>query len=179
MTLSRTFALGLAAMTLTAGAAAANTVYIDDGYPATFSVECPDGCLGVVRDGPPHLDPDKADAFNLSNASEATIASTLSSLVMKTFETSVIQKYDVSGDGTDYAFDVTPGYFFTKYGQLTAFFFTDTAQNVTFLKNGKGPGELSNYGTAGVGVIPLPAAGWLMVAGLGGLAAARARRRSG
>ena len=50
--------------------------------------------------------------------------------------------------------------------------------SVFFNKEGNDPG-LSNYGTISTpNVIPLPAAGWLLIAGLGGLAAVKRRKRA-
>jgi hypothetical protein len=49
------------------------------------------------------------------------------------------------------------------------------------LKTGRGPAGLSNYGSIEVGhpeVIPLPAAGWLLLGGFAGLAALKRRRRT-
>lgn len=70
---------------------------------------------------------------------------------------------------------VGPGIFFTKYGNWRSYFSTDTEQMMTFTKEGDGPAGISNFGT--VNIIPLPAAGWLLLGGLGTLAAFRRRAR--
>lgn len=60
--------------------------------------------------------------------------------------------------------------------------FTSGSWNVTDLFNpGENNPDLSNirlFGTAVLAPIPLPAAGWLMLAGLGGLAAMRRRKKT-
>ena len=93
------------------------------------------------------------------------------------------QTFDI--DGFQYILDITG---FTVGGQFfTEFWTTENAANSAILKArftlvGPTPGQPGPTPVPGVppvpAPVPLPAAGWLMLAGLGALAAARARRRA-
>lgn len=170
-----TLTVGLLA-TFAAAKSEASSITINDTYSATFSVSCPSGCSGVLSSGA--LSPTTADAVDLDSANEDQIASYLTSVGVMVDE---VNKFDVgsgglggSGTDSDFSFDVVAGYFFTKYANLTAFFYTETAQTVTFLKDGTGKGGLSNYGT--VSEVPVPAAGLLLIGALGALGLMRRRR---
>ncbi len=163
-------AAGIAALLLSVTNSAAATITINDTSPALFEVECPSGCSGVLSDG--SLSATHSDGVEIGSANEANIASYLTSIGLAIED---VTKFDLgtgglngSGSEEDFSFDVVAGYFFTKYATFTAFFYTDTAQTVTFTKEGGGRGGLSNYGT--VSQVPVPAAGFLLLAGLGGLA---------
>ncbi len=95
------------------------------------------------------------------------------------------QTFDI--DGFQYILDITG---FTVGGQFfTEFWTTENAANSAILKArftlvGPVPGQPGPIPTPGPtpipvpAPVPLPAAGWLMLAGLGALAAARARRKA-
>lgn len=89
----------------------------------------------------------------------------------------------------------TPGYFLLKFGvgrpgpdthylfknlaDLTKIVFTDAQVDGLMAINGNDVGgKLSHYTTAGVSAVPLPATGLLLIGALGGLAAARRRRKT-
>ncbi|MDB5661592.1 MAG: sorting protein [Cypionkella sp.] len=61
------------------------------------------------------------------------------------------------------------------YNLLGNALFTDV-EWVTFTNSGKGNVRVDDIGTPAA--VPLPAAGWLMIAGLGGLAALRRKRKA-
>lgn len=142
------------------------------------SVNCA-SCFGFVWDTTQAIldtsAPLFASAFDYNPANESMIASVFSNLLGLTGEDIItatnVTKIDLTTEqnGSNFTFDVASDYFFVKYGQYTSFFSTGgNAQSVTFA--GK-PG-LSNYGE-----IPVPAAGLLLLSGLGGLAALRRRRK--
>lgn len=140
-------------------------------------------CVGFVWDATmavlDTIEPYFASAFDYDPASEARIAEVFSALLGLTgsdvLTSADVTKIDLlaSDNGSNFTFNVTTDYFFVKYGQFTSFFYTGgTAQDVTFA--GK-PG-LSNYG--GIAPIPVPAAGFLLLGALGGLAMVRRRRKA-
>ncbi len=171
-----TLAVGALALFAAAETKAA-TITISDASPATFSVMCPSGCVGILADG--SKSPTASDGVTIGSANEGNIASYLNSIGITT-TTADVTKYDLgngglggSGTGSNFSFDVVAGYFFTKYAIYTAFFYTDTAQRITFMKSGGGQGGLSNYGT--VAPVPIPAAGFLLLGGLAALGLMRRR----
>lgn len=178
-TIAATAALATTMM-LSAQAASATTITLNTSSAAVIQMECPSGCEGLIGSaGSTSWSGSSADGYDLASANEAEIATSLSGLLGITILESDVTKTNVlaTEDGTDFSYGVVAGMFFAKYGQLTSFFQTDTAQTVTFTKGDGGPAELSNYGTIDVGVVPLPAAGWLLLMGLGGLGVASRRKR--
>lgn len=162
-----------------AGQAYAATITVNDTSPATFSVYCPSGCVGVLSDGTTSAT--TSDAVEIGSASEDNIATFLSGIGIPAVEADVT-KFNrgtggLNGSGTDadFSFDVVAGYFFTKYATFTAFFYTDTAQTITFTKDGGGRDGLSNYGTVVTSEVPLPAAGFLLLGGFAALGLVRRR----
>ena len=71
-------------------------------------------------------------------------------------------------------------YIALKVGKMTAYLFNSggASQELTYV--GNSAGGLSHKTTIGGDLtpIPLPAAGWLLMAGVGGLAAMRRRKKS-
>jgi hypothetical protein len=63
------------------------------------------------------------------------------------------------------------GVYYFKFSTKLLFILSDRVQNVTFRNFEGAPGDLSRFG-----IIPLPAAAWLMLAGLGGLGLVARRR---
>ena len=174
-------ALAVVTMFATADHLQASTITIIDLPPAppTFAemtMSCPDGCVGLIGD-PATFSPDSASAYEIKPSDETTIASFFGALTGTDASLITVNKTDVPAgdDGEYFSFDVVAGYFFAKFGELTAFFFTDKDQTVTFAKGPGGPAGLSNYGT--ISVIPLPAAGVLLLSAIGGMALMRRRRK--
>ena len=172
-----TLAVGVFAL-FTAAESEAATITIDDTSPATFSLTCPSGCVGILADG--SESPTTSAGVEIGSANEGNIASYLSSIGISA-DAADVTKFDLgtgglggSGSDSNFSFDVVAGYFFTKYATFTAFFYTDTDQRVTFAKSGGGKGGLSNYGT--VNEVPIPAAGFLLLGGLGALGLMRRRK---
>ena len=87
---------------------------------------------------------------------------------------SVVFKVNDDDDGVDdnlTSIDVVAGMtYFIKKADWRAFFVADSTETITF------SASLSNYGK--LNIVPLPAAGWMLLAGVGGLAAAKRRRKS-
>jgi hypothetical protein len=63
-------------------------------------------------------------------------------------------------------------------GFASAFFYVADAQTITYYQNGQKGGGLSHTASTSVPPVPVPAAGFLMIGALGGLAALRRRTRA-
>jgi hypothetical protein len=146
-------------------------------------VEC-SSCYGFIWDATnfilDEMTPYFASAFRIGAAEEGNIAETFSALLGLTGD-DVLSKNDVTkidiedvdgADPSNFSFSVNTEYFFVKYGVWTSFFRSGGESTVKFV----GDPELSNFGE--ISPIPLPAAGWLLLAGIGGLAAARRMRKA-
>ncbi|MCI2401166.1 VPLPA-CTERM sorting domain-containing protein [Aliiroseovarius subalbicans] len=152
--------------------AAVITLATNQPASATITVDCPSGCEGLVGDPIASLSTTEAWGYRFGRASEAALASNFSTLTGLTVPASAVTK--TNGGGENFSFNVGEGWFFVKYGRWTSFLLSYAEQSVTFLKTGRGPAGLSNYGS--IAPVPLPAAGWLLIAGLGGLFMVRRRR---
>ncbi|MAM25662.1 MAG: hypothetical protein CML55_09850 [Rhodobacteraceae bacterium] len=116
-----------------------------------------------------------ADTFAGTPANEASIASQFQSITGIPTTSGNVTKFDTPQGTKDLTFNVSGGWFFVKAGQYRSYLFADGAASVFFDKSGNDPG-LSNYGYISVNAVPIPAAGFLLLAGLGGLAVLRRRR---
>jgi len=163
-----------------ASGAAAATITLNAPSAATITIDCPLGCQGYVGSPTASLSPTNADAYSIGNANEGNLAINLNGLIGTSFSVSDVSKTDLSPASEDFDFSVGAGIFFAKYGTWTSFLVSDAAQTVTFKKAGQGPAGLSNYGTIGTSVIPLPAGLPLLLSalGLGGLLRLRQKRKT-
>jgi hypothetical protein len=171
MKFTRGIAAGIAALAFTAGAASAATMTIEvrDDSKKLADLTCV-SCMGVDKTGTLGS---IAYAFPGSPADTGTVVAQFNSILTNVVASSAT-KIDVGNNTT--SFNVGGGYFFTKYGNNRSFFFADGAQTIGWNPvAGTGSG-LSNWGEIDTSVIPLPAAGWLLLAGLGGLAAMGRRK---
>lgn len=184
-----TAALGvMAGAAISVSAANAATIVINGGSaeiectaPGISSPECqgvsgsPAGALGLT-----------ADAYG-APADPASMADFLNDLMGTSFTTGVrtdlgvaddIYDGEQDGDVLEFTFTTTAEYFALKMGNNVSFF-KNLAGAVTLTvmfdradgQAGRGFGlsNITEFGEAPVGEVPLPAAAWLMIAGLGGL----------
>ena len=176
------------ALALMAGASAAATVInVDDTYPGISPLNgvltCAQTCAGLVATGPSVWAIDGAKLFlvhppNIANETAFVNTATGSSFLTGT-------KTDVSGD--PFSFVTNALYILFKIGgggqEASTFLIHNTygaGLQITWdAVDGQGAG-LSHYTTFGVAppaaVVPVPAAGFLLIGALGGLAALRRRR---
>lgn len=198
-TIAATTALA-AMMTLGANAAYATTITVSG---TDITVEC-DGalaqdCKGVIGGSLTltsnevtggalgSLSDEFADYYNIGNNSVENEIAALTELVdgftyttgVKTEDladsitnsTKDVDTYEFDSDAEYIAFKTGGGHFFLKLlGSETI--------TLNFAKNGESAGGLSHYTEFGqLSPIPLPAAGWLLLMGIGGLGVASRRRR--
>ncbi len=202
MNLTKTL-FAAAAMTLIGGAASAATVTISV-IGSSIEVDC-DGssaqpCYGLVggdwdaAGSAATLSATEASLYDVSPNNPGVEAQALDYLIdgvdNDDFVASDADKTDAGGvdslsffSAAEYiAFKVGAGHFFLKL--------TDVGTvEISFDKNGASAGGLSHYtefgnicqddnGCEPPNEVPLPAAGWLMLAGIGGIAAVRRRRKA-
>ena len=168
--------VGLFAVATAASATSVVNIQVD-GKSGTTTVTCDVtvDCDGLLVGGV--IDESNADTFAGKPADEADIAAQFKLITGIDVAASDVKKFDTVGDPNPFTFSIAGGWFFVKAGDYRSYLFSDKATDVTFLKTGNDPG-LSNYGTINTpNVIPLPAAGWLLLAGLGGLAAYGRKKR--
>lgn len=193
-------AAGVAAMTLMAGSAFANTVTLG----GAAEIECNDdndatvGCLGMtggslttsmnmVTGGTAgtldNTSPFTADVYSIGSNSEANEIAALNVLAGTSFtaaDANRVMAGDVSSDGGMTAsFTTLAEWVILKVGAGTIFIQNTTggamALNIDFSQIGMA-GGLSHY--TEVGQIPIPGALWLMGAGLAGLGFASRRKKA-
>ena len=187
---------------MSVGSASAVTVMsigdaaLDDSFTVNATITCELGCRGWVFDGAPNRDEigdgswsgDYASLFNsvqgqggssltnylpLINAVLGDGSFVLGDLTRTDVEGSL--RFDGDPDGT-ISFTTDSRYFFMTMGEnprIALFENFALGNTITFTK-GEGTG-LSHI--TEVGVIPLPAAGWLLLTALGGMAVMRRRRK--
>jgi hypothetical protein len=162
----RTTATAVAAL-LYAGMANANTLTIEDVVDDTsgpyVSITCDPDCNGIDYLG--MEDNDSAEAVPGSPANDEQIVADYTSL---TGVSPDLVSVDYKIDGEVSEFTVGPGVFFVKKADWRAFFVASAETSVTTSDT------ISNYGE--INVVPLPAGVWLLLGGLGGLAALRRKR---
>lgn len=175
---------GAAAMILIVGGAQAATLAVDDTYPGISpirgEVSCTnDACLGLVNKTTQTFSATSALLYGLPNSGAATELAFVNAATGSSFLAGI----KTTANGGSMSFTTDALYILLKIGRDPN---TTIIQN-TFGKGleitwaalgGQGAG-LSHYAEYGsVSAVPLPAAGWLMIAALGGLVTMRRRRRA-
>lgn len=176
----------LGAFLLAGGAAQASTISLVgdrvNGQNVTLNyvfgtATCSIGCLGVIASG---LSPTTALAQDFGNANEATEVNQLNAL-LGLVPPDLFTVADASRENNGNSpFTFSGQYIALKVGQMTAYLFNSAGVEQTVTYSGNPAGGLSHKTNIGelppTPTIPLPAAGWLLIAGLGGLVAMRKRK---
>jgi hypothetical protein len=169
-----------ASAVLFAQPAFANVITIDSG---TAQVTCTLSCEAFTLGGSPGaptglgtLSGSDADPYGLANSNPSTEVAALNTLAGTSFTTTDHNKVDVGGAST-FSFMTFAEYFILKVGSVHTFFKNTAGNEVTveYLQTGSA-GGLSHYSE--VGQVPLPAALWLMGAGLAGLGFASRKNKA-
>lgn len=176
---------GAFAMAASIGVASANVITIDDGLG---SIECTVSCEAFTGAGGNGADPTGAgvlsssfaDYYDGTPSNEAAEANRLSTLI--TGSTGLFAGTDgtrTTGTGGSMTFDTLAEYVVLKIGNV-AVFIKNTSGGLLTVDYTSFPGAgsgLSHYTEFGrVADIPLPAAAWLMLAGVAGLRFAGRRK---
>ena len=174
------FALGILASTASAG------VLTNGGGTAT--VNCTPSCEGVTGGSiaPPvlgSLSLVAADLYAVSPNNEATEAAALNALVGTSFVGTDGSKTDAGGVDS-LSFATVAEWIVLKLGAGTFFLHNTSGPvqlDIDYVKAGGSAGAgggLSHYTEFGTSEIPLPAAAWLMIAGIGGLGFASRKKKA-
>lgn len=176
---------------LAAGQAeASTTIYVVDDETEFGTIVCSGACKGLLDDGSPRtLSGSRADIFSQPGGGQDAdkVADYLRSLTDVTFTDGIRSNMgggilDGAGNNDDEA-SLTSGaeWIAFKFGTNYAFLKNVSASEITYTwtkKDGKGLSNVTEFGA--VNVIPLPAAGWLLLGGLGALGVlGRWRRTAG
>ena len=164
-----------------ASMASASTIRVDETYPGTVwraTVGCDFACEGLVNDAPTTFDGANAKLYNLRNSGLGTETAWVNGLTGESYATGT--KY--AGNGGDMSFTTSALYILLKTGvgpNTTLIHNTSgRALMISWTQVGQGAG-FSHYTEFGqVPQVPLPAAGFLLIGALGGLAALRRRTRA-
>lgn len=178
---------GAALFALAAQPAAANTISIGGGVA---SITCSDGVgdpdndcetiIGGSLTSPTSAGSTSTTTGDLYDVSPSSAANEAAALNILTGTTSFTTGAQTAGDGSlSFTFTTVAEWVLVKLGKAGSFFIHNTADVMTLTVNflgtdGTGTG-FSHY--TEFGVVPLPAAFWLMGAGLAGLGFARGRER--
>ena len=167
------------AFTFGAGqAAAVSIVNVNDGATKLGTLTCPLGCLGFIGVGT--LSPTEALIFDASPPTEANEVAQLNALAGTNFTVADASKED----NGNIPFTISTEYFVLKFGggPGTQAFFKNLfgPQEMTYAAESGVGGGLSHKTSVGdpVNPVPLPAAGWMLLAGAGALVAAGRRRKA-
>jgi hypothetical protein len=176
---------GAMALSVFAGAASANVILIDDGLG---SIDCSVSCEaftsaggdGAGPTGAGILSSSAADYYDGAPSNETDEANRLSILISGS--TGLFAGTDGSrttGSGGSQMFSTLAEYVVLKIGNVAIFLKNTSGGSLTINYTstpGAGSG-LSHYTEfGGVSEVPLPAAAWLMIAGLAGLRVAGRRK---
>ncbi len=171
------------AVTGTNGANAAPLNFYNSVDPDTtlrFSVECSLGCEGALFDGTPtSWSPTKGALMTFPGGDSLSVLNTVTG-------ESFTSETETDRGGVDTAtFFSSAKYIAFKIGgglEDTWAIIRNFAENneFTFTKEARASGfsNTREYQYGSVAPVPLPAAGWLMLAGIGGLVAMRRRKRT-
>ena len=175
----------LGAFLLAGGAAQASTISLVgdrvNGQNVTpnyvfGTATCSIGCQGVIAGG---LSSTTALAQDFGNANETTEVNQLNAL-LGLVPPDLFTVADANREGNASPFTFSGQYVALKVGQMTAYLFNSAGVEQTVTYSGNPAGGLSHKTFIGelppTPTIPLPAAGWLLIAGLGGLVAMRKRK---
>ncbi len=163
---------------LSFGAANANVITIDDGLG---TIECTASCEaftgaggdGAQPTGAGVLSSTLADYYDGTPSSESAEANRLS--ILATGSTGLVAGTDGTrtvGNSGSMSFSTLAEYVVLKIGQVAIFVKNTSGGSLTidytsFPGAGSGLSHYTEFG--GVSDVPLPAAAWLMIAGIGGL----------
>ncbi len=176
---------GAMALVVTVGAASANVILIDDGLG---SIDCSVSCEvftgaggdGAGPTGAGVLSSSAADYYDGTPSSESDEADRLSTLI--TGSTGLFAGTDGSrtiGSGGSQMFSTLAEYVVLKIGNVAIFLKNTSGGSLTINYTstpgaGSGLSHFTEFGS--VAEVPLPAAAWLMIAGLAGLSVAGRRK---
>lgn len=176
----RNFAVAVAAATaLAASAASANTVAITGGGSLSCNGSAIGACVGITGGGAPAapsgpgtLSATTADRYVGTPATAAATAARLNTLAGTSF-TGTGVGFNGADIGNATTFTTLAQYVVLRIGNDNVFLQNSAGAAVTYILSG-----ITGLNAVRVfGEVPLPGAAWLMLAGLGGLAAARGRRK--
>jgi hypothetical protein len=183
--------LAAGALAVVAGGASAATVLtVDDEYPGVSpfagTATCSETCEGLVAVGPSVWATDGAKLFTVHPPNDSIQRDFVNGATGNLF--GIGNKTELEeGEGANYSFFTDALYILMKIGggsELATFLIHNTfgkGLEITWNQVDGGGNGLSHYtefGEARTPPIPVPAAGFLLIGALGGLAALRRRRRA-
>lgn len=177
--------LAAGAMTVGAGAASAATISVVDGTTVKGMIDCGGGCMGLFNGS---LNGTSATFYPQPSGGQNAdhVRNYLASLTTEEIPTLAIRSdlgedtLDGQNDGSNATFSSLGVWVAFKLGNNYAFVKNVSGSSLTYSwtqSSGPAGGAAGLSNITEIGVIPLPAAGWLLFSGLGALGIAGYRRR--